>query len=43
MKMLKCFFLTKKFYLIDYDEMGWFTIKLKEVKVFDYSYLNPIE
>lgn len=39
----KLLFEKKKIYLIDYDDMGWFSIKLKEVKVMDYSYLNSIE
>lgn len=28
----------KKIYLIDYDEIGWFTIKLKEVKSMNYKF-----
>ena len=32
----------KKIYLIDYNQIGWFTVLLKEVKVNDVNY-NPIE
>lgn len=39
----KLLFNKKKIYLIDYDEIGLFSIKLKEVKAMDYCYLNPIE
>lgn len=39
----KLFFNKRKIYLIDYNEIGWFTINLKEVKAMDYSYLNTIE
>jgi hypothetical protein len=39
----KLLFEKKKIYLIDYDDIGWFSIKLKEVKAMDYSYLNSIE
>ena len=39
----KLFFNKRKIYLIDYKDSKWFTIKLKEVKAMDYSYLNPIE
>ncbi|MEM0578354.1 hypothetical protein [Flavobacterium polysaccharolyticum] len=32
----------KKIYLIDYNDIGWFTIKLREVKISNVN-LNPIE
>lgn len=39
----KLLFNKKKIYLIDYDEIGLFSIKLKEVKAMDYSHLNSVE
>lgn len=32
----------KKIYLVDNNDIGWFSVKLKEVKINDYN-LNPIE